>query len=127
MSYWGDGVDECDYAFGSIGATISWIKDRMLSGASTVINKGHPEQGILASLSCLRILGERYPKNLSVHFGRRDLMRTRQLFDQWHELVKGQLPAERWDALRALADREFALFEERIIDGREAQGRSDPS
>ncbi len=125
MSYWGSDLDECDYAFDALGASISWIRARMFKDAENVIAKRYPEQAILASVCCLRLLGERFPKNLSVSFGKRDLARTRQLFDQWHDLVKDQLPAERWNALRESADREFALFEERILGGT-GSGRESP-
>lgn len=118
MSYWGDGVEDCDYAFGAVGASISWIKDRLFKDSETVIAKRHPEQGIVASLSCLRLLGERFPKNLSVHFGKRDFERARKAFDLWFELVQDQLPTARGKAIRLAADREFALFEERILSGR---------
>jgi hypothetical protein len=105
MSYWGDGVEDCDYAFGA-----------------TVIAKAHPEQGILASLVCLRVLGERFPKNLSVHFGRRDLERARKAFDRWAEVVQDRLPAARLESIKLAADREFALFEERVLSPRKEGG-----
>lgn len=115
MSYWGDDVDDCDYAFDAVGAVFSRIKDRLFKDSETVIAKAYPEQGILASLCCLRVLGERFPKNLSVHFGRRDLERARKAFDRWAEVVQDVLPATRLEEIKRSADREFALFEERIL------------
>ena len=122
MSYWGDDVDDCDYAFDAVGANISWIKDRLFKDSETVIAKAHPEQGILASLCCLRVLGERFPKNLSVHFGRRDLERARKAFDRWAEVVQDRLPAARLESIKLAADREFALFEERVLSPRKEGG-----
>lgn len=115
MSYWGDDIDECDYAFDAIGAVIFRIKDRMFKDGETVTAKRYPEQGILASLCCLRLLGERFPKSLGVHFGKRDLERARKAFEQWFVLVQTELSPHRVAALRLAADREFELFEERIL------------
>lgn len=121
MSYWGNDVDECDYAFDAVGAVIFRVKDRLFKDSETVIAKRYPEQAIIASLCCLRLLGERFPKNLSVHFGKRDLERARQAFDQWHALVQDQLPPARAAAIRLGADQEFALFEERILKPRQPE------
>jgi hypothetical protein len=115
MGYWGDDVDDCDYAFDAVGAVFFRISDRMFKDAETVIAKRYPEQAITASLCCLRLLGERFPRNLSVHFGKRELERARKAFDQWQEAVKDQLPPERHEAIKLAADREFLLFEERIL------------
>lgn len=127
MSYWGDGVDDCDYAFDAVGAIFFRISDRMFKDAETVIAKRYPEQAIVASLCCLRLLGERFPKNLSVHFGKRDLERARKAFDQWHQVVKDQIPPERHEAIGVSANREFALFEDWLL-GRpaSADGRNLP-
>lgn len=116
MSYWGNDVDDCDYAFDAVGAIFFRIKDQMFKDSETVKAKCYPEQGILASLCCLRLLGERFPKNLSVHFGKKDLARARKAFDDWYVLVQDKLPGERSEAIKLSAEREFALFEERIFD-----------
>ncbi len=116
MSYWGNDVDDCDYAFDSVGVVFSRIKDQLFKDSETVITKCYPEQGILASLCCLRLLGERFPKNLSVHFGKKDLARAQKMFDDWYVLVQHKLPVERSEAIRLLADREFSLFGERIFN-----------
>jgi len=118
VSYWGNDVDDCDYAFDAVGAIFFRIKDQMFKDSETVKAKSYPEQGILASLCCLRLLGERFPKNLSVHFGRKDLARTRKAFDDWYALVQDNMPVDRSEALKLSADREFTLFEERIFDKR---------
>jgi hypothetical protein len=118
VSYWGNDVDDCDYAFDAVGVIFFRLKDQMFKDSDTVKAKSYPEQGILASLCCLRLLGERFPKNLSVHFGRKDLARARKAFDDWYALVQDKLPVERLEAIKQSADHEFALFEERIFNKR---------
>jgi hypothetical protein len=59
MPYWGDGADECDYAFDGIGTYVVIIRDRMLKDIANVIQRAYPEQGITASIACLRVIGER--------------------------------------------------------------------
>jgi hypothetical protein len=118
VSYWGNDVDDCDYAFDAVGVIFFRIKDQMFKDSETVKTKGYPEQGVLASLCCLRLLGERFPKNLSVHFGKKDLTRARKAFDDWYAIVQDKLPVERSEAINLLADREFALFEEVIFNKR---------
>ena len=54
MSYWGSGPIDNDYAFGAVGVYVLLIKERMFQDAESVIEKSHPEQGIIASLQCLR-------------------------------------------------------------------------
>ncbi|MGQ0799433.1 MAG: hypothetical protein ACT4NL_04880 [Pseudomarimonas sp.] len=92
----------------------------MFKDSETVIAKRYPEQGIVASLCCLRLLGERSPKNLSVHFTKRDLERARNALDRWFELVQDQLSPARLEAIRLGADREFALFDEMITKKKRA-------
>jgi hypothetical protein len=116
MSYWGSGIEDSDYAFTTIGATISWIKDRLMKGAETVVSREHPEQGVLALVCCLRLLGERFPKNLSVHFGSQDLEDVRSSFNRWAEVARAKVAPHLLEALRAAAEQEFRLFEERIFN-----------
>lgn len=114
MAYWGDGLDECDYAFDAVGAYVFLIKERLLRDMATVIEKGYPEQSIAASLACLRQIGERFPRELDVGFRRKDFERVLQGFDQWYSLVGDKLPPERKLAILAEARKEFDLFEERL-------------
>lgn len=116
MSYWGEGIEDCDYAFGAVGSSISWIKERLFKDGDTVVAKSHPEQGLLASLCCLRMIGERFPKNLSVHFGKKDLDRARQIFDRWYTIMEKKLEPSLLEALKFAADREFSLFQA-LIEG----------
>lgn len=115
MPYWGSKAEENDFAFGSVGSVIYLIKERMMTDIDTVLSKNYPEQGMIASLSCLRLLGERFPKNLSVHFRKKDLAAVRNAFEQWYAAVSPQLPPEYRDTILEEAEREFALFEERIF------------
>lgn len=115
MPYWGNGADECDYAFDAVGAYVFLIKERMLRDMSTVIDKQYPEQGITASLACLRQLGERFPKCLSVHFRKKDFERVKEGFFHWYSLVDEKLPVERKKAILEEAEKEFDLFDRRIL------------
>ncbi len=115
MPYWGYRPDECDYAFGAVGAYICLIKERMLKDIKTVLDKSYPEQGMIASLTCLRLLGERFPKSLSVHFGKKDYEFVNSSFEEWYTRVSGALPPEYRDRILSEAKKEFALFEERIL------------
>jgi hypothetical protein len=115
MPYWGSGPDDCDYAFGAIGAYIFLIKERMMQDIATVLEKSFPEQGMIASLACLRVLGERFPKNLSVHFGKKDFAFVVSAFNEWLIKVGPRIPRKHRAALITEAKQEFALFEERIL------------
>lgn len=114
MPYWGNGLDECDYAFDAVGAYVFLIKDKMLRDMATVIEKAYPEQSIAASLACLRQIGERFPRELAVGFRRKDLEHVKRGFDQWYSLVGDNLPPERRVAILAEAKREFDVFDERF-------------
>jgi hypothetical protein len=115
MPYWGPGPDQSDYAFNAVGAYIYLIKERMMKDIGTVLEKGFPEQGMVASIACLRALGELFPKNLSVHFGKKDFAFVVSAFNEWMAKVGPRIPSKHREALLAEAQREFALFEERIL------------
>ena len=115
MPYWGSRSDESDFAFDSVGSYIYLIKARMMTDIDTVLKKKYPEQGTIASLACLRLLGERFPKSLGVHFRKKDFAFVRGAFEQWYAAVKSQLPSEHLDGILAEAENEFTLFEERIL------------
>jgi hypothetical protein len=87
----------------------------MVKGIATVLEKAYPEQAIIASLTCLRLIGEQFPKNLSVYFGKKDFAFAKNAFEEWYEKVKDRLPAEHRDAILANAKKEFTLFEDRIL------------
>ena len=118
MPYWGSKSDESDFAFNSVGAIIYLIKERMTKDIDTVLGKNYPEQGMIASLVCLRLLGERFPKILSVHFRKKDFAFVEGAFEQWYAAVKSQLPSEYLDGILAEANNEFTLFEEKILSDR---------
>jgi hypothetical protein len=115
MAYWGPKPDENDYAFGGIGAIIYLIKDRMQKEIAGILDEAYPEQGMIASLICLRLLGERFPKNIGIHFRRKDFEFVVNAFDEWVAKVGPRLPAEHRVQIIAEAKSEFALFEERIL------------
>jgi hypothetical protein len=115
MPYWGSNPEDSDFAFGAVGVCILLIKERMLKDIAGVLDESYPEQGMIASLTCLRLLGERFPKNLSVHFRKKDFAFVKSAFGEWYEKIKSRLPPEHRDAILAEANKEFALFEQRIF------------
>jgi hypothetical protein len=117
MPYWGSKSEDSDFAFDSVGAIIFLIKERMMKDIETVLKKSYPEQGMIASLACLRLLGERFPKNLSVHFRKKDFAFVKSAFEQWYQAVESQMPSKYRDEILAEARNEFALFEDRILSG----------
>ena len=115
MSYWGDGADESDFAFGAVGAYIYILKERMLNDIKVIREKAYPEQSIVASLVCLRLIGERFPKSLSVHFTRADFESARRAFDDWYQATRSRVPQQYATSIAAAARVEFELFEARIL------------
>ena len=110
MSYWGNKPDECDFAFDSVGANIYIIKERLLKDIEVVAKNRYSEQSIIANLVCLRVIGERFPKALSVHFRKRDFEMVKAAFYKWYETTN-HVPA----GLKECADSEFSLFEQSIL------------
>lgn len=86
---------------------------------ATVLEKSFPEQGMVASLACLRLIGERFPKALAVHFGKRDFAFVVSAFDEWLIKVGPKLPGKYRDTMVTEARAEFALFEKRILKPRD--------
>jgi hypothetical protein len=70
---------------------------------------------MVASIVLLRILGERFPVSLSIHFGKQSLAFVVSAFNEWVAKVGTKIPDKHREALIAEAKREFALFEERIF------------
>ena len=114
MSYWGTDIHDNDFAFDSVGAIVFMIKERMLADIEAVKSKNYPEQSIAASLACLRVIGERFPKCLSVHFRKRDFEAVRAEFYQWLD-TDATIPADLREGIKQSAEIEFRLFEERIL------------
>lgn len=110
MSYWGSGAADCDLAFNAVAAVASHIKSRLQSDHAKVSEKQFPEQSIVALVVCLRVLAERFPQQVDLYFGRRDLERARADFDEW--FASARIPKKHRDGLRAEADREFEAFEQ---------------
>ena len=115
MAYWGNKPDESDFAFDAVGAYAFLIKERMLKDAKTVLEKRYPEQSLIASIRCLRLLAEEFPKCVGVAFRRKDLEESRGVFDAWFQAVRSDLPVDRADAIHAEAMAEFQLFESRVF------------
>ena len=85
MSYWGTDIHDNDFAFNAVGVIVLLIKERMLADIKAVKSDNNPEQSIAASLACLRLIGERFPKCLRVSFGKRDFATVRAEFYEWLE------------------------------------------
>jgi hypothetical protein len=115
MAYWGSKPAENDYAFDAVGAYVFLIKERMLKDMVVVLEKSYPEQAILSSLKCLRLLSEEFPECVRVHFRKKDLEVCRAGFKKWHDEVYDKLPTEYRDAILLQANTEFTLFEERVL------------
>jgi hypothetical protein len=115
MPYWGSGPIDNDYAFDAIGTYVFMIKERMFQDADKVIEKSYPEQGIVASLECLRLLAAQFPKCVKVHFRKKELARAKEAFGRWYESVCDQLPSDHREAIRTNAEVEFDLFETQVL------------
>ncbi len=111
MSYWGSDPDDSDYASGAVGVIILLIKERMINDMEGAIAEEFPEQSLIVSLQCLRLIGERFRQDLSVHFEISHLKGCRELFDQWYTLVQHKLPKKFKDEILAKSIAEFELFE----------------
>jgi hypothetical protein len=115
MPYWGNKSADCDYAFDAIGSYIFLIKERMFKGIATVSGKSYPEQGIIASLQCIRLIAEDFPKCVLPHFSKNEFENSKTAFFKWYELVQGKLPQKYRESIRLMAEEEFTLFEERVL------------
>ncbi len=113
MAYWSSEADGCDFAFDSIGVTVIQISELLFREADLVREKNFREQSILAHLRCLRVIGEQFPKSLRVSFRRHHFEKARDAFREW--LGSVNLSAKRKEELFDCAEKEFSLFEERIL------------
>lgn len=110
MSYWGSGPTDNDYAFDSIGAQVVVFRDRMFADAKTVIERAHPEQSLVAAVTCLRLLDRQFPKCVRVSFGRRELERAETTFGEWLQRVDAALPPDLAQSLKDEAGAEFERY-----------------
>lgn len=115
MPYWGSRPIDTDYAFDAVGAYIFIIKERMFQDAGKVIEKSYPEQGIVASVQCLRLLASQFSSCVKVHFGKKELVKAREAFDKWYDSVRERLPLAYREAIRSNAESEFQLFEREVL------------
>ncbi|MEM7244658.1 MAG: hypothetical protein AAF533_04910 [Acidobacteriota bacterium] len=114
MAYWGAGPAENDYAFDEVGVIALLIKERMLKDAEAVIKEAHPEQGIVASVRCLRLLDAEFPKCVRLAFRKKGLANAERLFEKWYGAVSGKLPEKHREAIRSGAHAEFSLYREQL-------------
>ncbi len=112
MSYWGSKIEDNDFSIGAVGASIYLIKKRLLSDLSSDPDLAEPEQSILACLVCLRLLGERFPKTLKVHFRKKDYNQAKENFYKWYKNASHLIPEEFRNDILLEAEKEFQLWEE---------------
>jgi hypothetical protein len=115
MSYWGTDIHDNDFAFDAVGVIVLLIKEKMLADIKAVKSANYPEQSIASSLACLRVIGERFPKCLSVHFRKRDFEAAQMEFYQWLE-SEAKIPPDLKQGIRQSAEVEFRLFQERVLN-----------
>ena len=115
MPYWGSNPEDNDFAFDAVGAYVFLIKDQMFRDMENVLEKSYPEQAIIASLKCLRLLADEFPKCVSIHFRKKHLEQCKTAFENWFTAVKENLPTEYADAIQSKAHAEFELFEEQVL------------
>ncbi len=115
MPYWGSKSDENDFAFDALGVYIEEIKDRMFKDIRNVIEKSYPEQSLIVSLKCIRLLALEFPKCVRVSFRKKHYRDARDLFDDWLGLVRFKLPENLAMSIEEEARREFRLFEEQVL------------
>ena len=115
MAYWGSGPIDNDYAFDAVGAYVFLIKERMFQDAGRVIEKPHPEQAIVASIQCLRLLARQFPNCVKVHFRKKELVKAKEAFGKWFDSVEHQLPPEYRETIWSNAELEFQLFETQVL------------
>lgn len=115
MSYWGNEPIDNDFAFDQVGSYIYLMRERMFKSMDAVIDKPHPEQSMIASLQCIRLLAEQFPKCVSVNFGKSEFEETKAAFKKWYDVAHKKIPAKYREAVLEAAETEFALFEERVL------------
>ncbi len=115
MPYWGHKPADNDYAFDAVSAYVYLIKERMFKDMTTVLEKSYPEQGIVASVQCLRLIAKEFPKCVRLHFRKKELERAKAAFENWYDAVCQELPEEHREALVSQANLEFQLFDEQVL------------
>lgn len=111
MPYWGEKSCDSDFAFDSVGAYIYLLNSRMKKDIENVKAKNYPEQSILASLKCVRLILNEYPKMIGVHFKKRDYEFARQNFTDWYTQSVDNIPKKYSEGLLAEARKEFLLYD----------------
>jgi len=81
--------------------------NRLEEEAELVIEKGHPEQSMLALLKVLDVLMDEFPKCVAVHFRKRKYLAIREKYLVWLDSC-AKVPENHTDEFEANAK---ALFE----------------
>jgi hypothetical protein len=111
MSYWGAGPDGCDFSFSAIGVAVLRLKRKMYEDIEGVKEDNFSEQSIIASLVCLRLIGQEFPNNLSVHFRKKDYLIVKKDFYDWYENTKNKIPRKYQAGVLKEAEEEFEKWE----------------
>jgi hypothetical protein len=115
VAYWGSKPIDCDFAFDGVGVYVILIKERMFQDAVNVINDRHNEQAIIASLRCLRLIVEEYPKSFGASFLQSDFEKAKSLFYEWYELCGDAIPDKYRVKLLHEAEKEFRVYEKKVF------------
>ena len=104
--------DGSDFASVKVSVLMSRIKKQMQKDIEIVMEDQFPEQSIIVSLISLRLIGERFPRQLSNEFSANDLEKTKSAFYSWYEMAEKKIPKKHREALLENAEQEFKLFKE---------------
>ena len=111
----GSQVEGTDYASQGLSVLMSRIKDQLNEDIEEVMEENFPEQSILSLLVVLRLIGERFPIEISNNFSPNDLDKTKTAFEEWYEMAEKKIPKKHREGLLKTAEEEFKLFEETIF------------
>lgn len=114
MAYFGETIGN-DYESGKVGVYVLLIKEKMFNDMATVIAKSFPEQSIVASVKIIRLLASEYPKSVSVHFGKKELLKAESGFAEWYDLVCEKIRPPYRDRVLKEAEAEFSRFRNQIF------------
>jgi hypothetical protein len=92
MPYWSSDADGCDHAFSHIGVYTLIIKEKMFNEIAACTDELFPEQSLTASLICLRIIVEQFPKRQGISFSLSDILKADELFMRWYSAVEKKIP-----------------------------------
>ncbi|MCA8989937.1 MAG: hypothetical protein KDA78_19990 [Planctomycetaceae bacterium] len=115
MAYWDGSPAGNDYAFVHVGVYVSRIQQQMFEDIENVIEKSYPEQSVIASLQCIRLLASEFSQGVSGSFRKKQFQQAKDKFYEWYEKVHTKIPSKyREDVLKS-AEVEFERFEQDVL------------